>query len=789
MSITTSGTRKAGPYSGNGSTTNFPFSFKVFQASDLLVVQTDTTPADNTLTLTTHYTVTLNANQDSNPGGSVNMVVAPPAGYLLTIGSQVPQIQSVTLTNNGGFYPSVINNALDYLTILIQQVSEKLGRALTLPFSTGSGVSTQLPPVSPGSLIGWNQAGTGLQNAGGSGIAPGGIVANNLAAGATGTALSIDTQNAALKATPADADKLPIYDSANFWYLKGLTWANLKAAFKTYFSTLVGTQFQVSADASPLWWGTQSTLSSGAAYTLNGNILIMEARCHNTQIDTSGNFTGVSKTGIATVIFWGEDDVMRAYTAPPVTAGTVPVFGTNPTFTIDLKLGLSAGGLGTTRRNTVLIGPTDINGNPSLLPQSVTGLTLTTQNIAAVETTLTATVTFTAATPGVVNWTGHTLVANQAISFTNSGGALPAALTAGTIYYVLNPTSNAFNVSATLGGAAIAFATAGTGTQTCWAGIQNVLTVTGWGGNDGTTGEINYFGTATTNLVFSALPNNSVSYLYCTISTSGVLTPYATTLAPAVVFGCITQPSIINGQITIDLVRGETYLGNGTASIETPIVIIGMATTSGGNITATQAYAYGMTPLLLSNIQGIKANAFSGVQVFNANGSWVAPPGVYGVWLSGSGGGGNGGAGYVGDSVNGFGGQSGGPGAPGTKAIKVYKAVVPGTAYAVTIGAAGGATSFGGLLSLAGGGAGTSANYFAGSSAGMNGATGRGEGGGAGGYGSYSPSIAGGAGGAAMANTGGGGGGGGGGAGSVGVGASNGGAGGAGGTGYLVVEW
>ena len=77
MSITSGGTRKAGPCNGNGSTTSFPFSFKVFQASDLLVVQTDATPTDNALVLGTHYSVTLNANQDSNPGANCRR--SPPA--------------------------------------------------------------------------------------------------------------------------------------------------------------------------------------------------------------------------------------------------------------------------------------------------------------------------------------------------------------------------------------------------------------------------------------------------------------------------------------------------------------------------------------------------------------------------------------------------------------------------------------------------------------------------------------------------------------------------------------
>lgn len=340
MSITSSGTRKAGPYNCNGSTTDFPFAFKVFQASDVLVVQTDTTPADNVVA-SNNYTVVLNANQDSNPGGTVRMNTAPQNGYLLTIGSQVPQIQSVTLTNTGGFYPTVINNALDYLTILIQQLSEKIGRALTMPFSTNA--SGQLPPVSPGSLLGWKADGTGIANVGATGVGAGGVVASNMAAGATGTALSTDTQAAATKTTPADTDKLPLFDSASFWSLKGLTWANLKAAFlNNGFSTITGSQMQISGDLSPLWEGTQSTLTSGAAYVLNGNILIMKARTHNVKIDTSGNFTGVSKTGIATVEFWGEDDVIRVFTAPSVTAGTVPTFGATPTYTLDMKTGAVA---------------------------------------------------------------------------------------------------------------------------------------------------------------------------------------------------------------------------------------------------------------------------------------------------------------------------------------------------------------------------------------------------------------------------------------------------------------
>lgn len=43
------------------------------------------------------------------------------------------------------------------------------------------------------------------------------------------------------KATPADADEIPLSDSAATWGIKKLTWANLKATLKTYFDTLYST--------------------------------------------------------------------------------------------------------------------------------------------------------------------------------------------------------------------------------------------------------------------------------------------------------------------------------------------------------------------------------------------------------------------------------------------------------------------------------------------------------------------------------------------------------------------
>lgn len=92
-----------------------------------------------------------------------------------------------------------------------------------------------------------------------------------------------------------------------------------------------------------------------------------------------------------------------------------------------------------------------------------------------------ATVTITIAAPGVVTWNGHGLAANQEVTFSTTG-ALPTGLTAGTTYYVRNPTTNTFELSATSGGASITTSGSQSGTHTCSltsAQISTGDTVTG----------------------------------------------------------------------------------------------------------------------------------------------------------------------------------------------------------------------------------------------------------------------------------------------------------------------
>jgi hypothetical protein len=157
-----SSTRKAGPFLGNDATTVFPFAFKVFTSADLRVVRTNALGVESDLVLDTDYTVALNSNQDNDPGGTVTRATALPTGERLTITSDVEALQPLVLTNNGGFYPRVINDAFDKITIIAQQLIEQVGRSLKLPIS--SSASATLPDPVANSLIAWNSSANGFAN-------------------------------------------------------------------------------------------------------------------------------------------------------------------------------------------------------------------------------------------------------------------------------------------------------------------------------------------------------------------------------------------------------------------------------------------------------------------------------------------------------------------------------------------------------------------------------------------------------------------------------------------------
>lgn len=154
-------TRVAGPFIGDGTTATFPFTFKVFDADDLYVVTLNLiSGAITILALTGGYTAALNADQDVTPGGSITLVAGNLAsGLTLAITTDLAELQNVELINAGGFYPDVINAALDRLTILIQQLQIQANSAIRVPFPDQADMELPAAPQRAGKMLMFDDAG------------------------------------------------------------------------------------------------------------------------------------------------------------------------------------------------------------------------------------------------------------------------------------------------------------------------------------------------------------------------------------------------------------------------------------------------------------------------------------------------------------------------------------------------------------------------------------------------------------------------------------------------------
>jgi len=130
---------RAGPFTSGATEgfNRFTFLFKVFIKNDVRVVQTTAAGVESDLTLDVDYTVTLNADQNNNPGGFVDTVAAyPPAnGKLITLVSNIPETQGTQLPSAGQWNPVVVENALDKAMLADHQVRGVLARAVVFPIS------------------------------------------------------------------------------------------------------------------------------------------------------------------------------------------------------------------------------------------------------------------------------------------------------------------------------------------------------------------------------------------------------------------------------------------------------------------------------------------------------------------------------------------------------------------------------------------------------------------------------------------------------------------------------
>jgi len=129
--MTISSTTVRNSYSGDGSTTTFSYTFKIFQDSDIQVIIRSANGTETTKTITTHYTVTGAGNSG---GGSVIFTSGniPTSTQTVVLRRNIPQTQSIDYIANDPFPAESHEEGLDRATMAIQQLQEEVTRSLKL---------------------------------------------------------------------------------------------------------------------------------------------------------------------------------------------------------------------------------------------------------------------------------------------------------------------------------------------------------------------------------------------------------------------------------------------------------------------------------------------------------------------------------------------------------------------------------------------------------------------------------------------------------------------------------
>lgn len=280
-------------YAGDGATVAFSFPRGFFAATDLKVYLVDNTTGVATLqTLVTHYNVT--GGGSGSASGTVTFVAAPAVGKTVVIYRATDQSNNLTAPGGGNpTQPEV--DQFDRSMIVSDEILLKTSFMPFMPLTYTGTFNFQLPTPVAGKVIGYTATGFSLYDLStqwlqGSGVpsaslgrdgdmylrtsnndvyqkisgawtlianfsgSGGALLVTDLADQATAEAGANNTKwmsplrvaqawiaqlhAASSKTPPVDADELALADSAASFALKKLTWANLKAAMKTYFESL-----------------------------------------------------------------------------------------------------------------------------------------------------------------------------------------------------------------------------------------------------------------------------------------------------------------------------------------------------------------------------------------------------------------------------------------------------------------------------------------------------------------------------------------------------------------------
>ena len=125
--MTVSSTTTKVSYAGNGSTTAFAYTFKIFAAAEITVIIRSSTGTETVKSLTTHYTL---SNIGVDGGGNVTFGSAPASGETVVLIRNTPNTQTLDLVENDPFLSSSFEDTLDKITHQLIEQQEEIDRSI-----------------------------------------------------------------------------------------------------------------------------------------------------------------------------------------------------------------------------------------------------------------------------------------------------------------------------------------------------------------------------------------------------------------------------------------------------------------------------------------------------------------------------------------------------------------------------------------------------------------------------------------------------------------------------------
>ena len=153
-------TPRSGPYTGDGSTVAFSYTFLIDDEDELVVVVADASGNETVKTITTDYTV---SGVGNNAGGTVTFVSAPASTETVSIRRATVLDQGTDLQNRGSVVPQTLEDTYDEVVKMVQDLQEQVDRAILIRV-TANTTGIDVPAPEADKVLGWNSAGTNLEN-------------------------------------------------------------------------------------------------------------------------------------------------------------------------------------------------------------------------------------------------------------------------------------------------------------------------------------------------------------------------------------------------------------------------------------------------------------------------------------------------------------------------------------------------------------------------------------------------------------------------------------------------